>query len=328
MIASFVKSKRKSFIKRDSFIMILFQRVALAADELEGSRAKMARTMGAVLKIHPRTFEGYFCEEREKNLWPILPDILKQYPQISREWLYFGEGPMLKTQSFPLKFTAVNLSGYLVGDLLQNVLDFAKIHNSEIIKNTNIDKITLDALLSSRTKPTFEQLEQLYLKFDINPSYFFDGNENKMWAPSDPLLRVYYILGKLGRDPHKDDLIDIFDADKDEAIEFLKEWVQFRKNKKQRVLPQSWIDRLQEKLNVSYSCISKIEPPFVNIPSTTATAHSATPGAPAPSKFLDLVIQRLREVNASDETIEKAILAVACRNSVEPITHHQAAGNE
>lgn len=308
--------------------MMLFQRVALAADRLEGSRAKMAKTMGGALGIHPRTFEGYFCEEREKNFWPILPDILKKYSTLNREWLYFGEGPMLKTETFPLTLTAVNSDDVLIGDLLQTVLDFAKVQNSEIIQRTTIDSVTLDALLSSRIKPNFEQLEQLYLKFDINPSYFFDGNENKMWIPSDPLLRIFFVLGKLGHEPHKDDLVEIFDASKEEARTFITEWNEFRKKKKQLTLPRAWTERLQKKYNISYSCMSKIDPPFVDVHRQHHTG-SSDEAAPTKDKFLELVIRRLREVNSSDETIEKAILAIACGDDGDrTITHHSAAGNE
>lgn len=36
------------------------------------------------------------CEQRQHNLWPLLPQILEAFPHLSRQWLYFGDGPMLK----------------------------------------------------------------------------------------------------------------------------------------------------------------------------------------------------------------------------------------
>ncbi|WP_279086488.1 hypothetical protein, partial [Bilophila wadsworthia] len=42
------------------------------------------------------TFNGYLSEKRQDNLWPLLPKILVLYPELSRDWLYFGEGQMLK----------------------------------------------------------------------------------------------------------------------------------------------------------------------------------------------------------------------------------------
>lgn len=70
--------------------MQLFKRVKKVASEIAGSEVKMATALG----IHPRTLNGYLKESREDNLWPILPAILQEYPQVSREWLYFDEGEM------------------------------------------------------------------------------------------------------------------------------------------------------------------------------------------------------------------------------------------
>lgn len=49
-----------------------------------------------------RTFQGYLNEKRQDNLWPILPKILETFPRLSRQWLYFGEGPMFIGQDVPL----------------------------------------------------------------------------------------------------------------------------------------------------------------------------------------------------------------------------------
>ncbi|WP_240825614.1 hypothetical protein [Desulfovibrio sp. UIB00] len=48
------------------------------------------------------TFSGYLNEQRQHNLWPLLPQILEAFPRLSRHWLYFGEGPMLIGQGVPL----------------------------------------------------------------------------------------------------------------------------------------------------------------------------------------------------------------------------------
>ena len=71
--------------------MELFERIAKIAREIAGSQARLAEKFN----INPRTFQGYVQANRQDNLWPILQDILTAYPQISREWLYFGEGEML-----------------------------------------------------------------------------------------------------------------------------------------------------------------------------------------------------------------------------------------
>ncbi|MGV7004663.1 hypothetical protein [Desulfovibrio sp. QI0442] len=72
--------------------MKLYQRVKKIAQDLAGSEVKL----GTAMKMNPRTLNGYLKESREHNLWPLLPTILKIFPQVSREWLYFDEGEMLK----------------------------------------------------------------------------------------------------------------------------------------------------------------------------------------------------------------------------------------
>lgn len=308
--------------------MQLFERITRAAELVEGSRAKMAKTMAKVLGINQRTFEGYFSPDREKNLWPILPEILRQYPSLERSWLYFGEGPMLIHHDYPPDLTAENSNGRLTGDLLDAALSFSHIQKEEILNKTTIDELTLDSLLASRIKPTFDHLEQLYLKFGINPSYFFDGNENTMVIPSDPLLRIFYILGKHGFEPHKDDVIEIFDAEKEEATQFIKEWREYRRQGRQRVIPPKWIDKFIEKCKVTYSLIVDLNPPFAEIPRQKYIPVSNTASASKDS-YLEFVIAKLKEVNASDETIEKAIMAIVCRdNNGNDVAHHSAAGNE
>lgn len=69
---------------------MLYKRVAQAAEKLAGDKA----TLGKHLGIEARTFQGYFSDQREHKLWPLLPKILEFYPRLSRQWLYFGEGPM------------------------------------------------------------------------------------------------------------------------------------------------------------------------------------------------------------------------------------------
>lgn len=74
--------------------MKLYQRVRTIAKEVAGSETKLAPLIG----VHQRTFNGYLKESREHNLWPLLPKILEVFPQVSREWLYFSEGEMLKSE--------------------------------------------------------------------------------------------------------------------------------------------------------------------------------------------------------------------------------------
>lgn len=71
--------------------MTLFERVKAIYSNMAISQADFARS----LHLTPATFNGYLKESRQHNLWPLLPQILALYPQINRDWLYFGEGEML-----------------------------------------------------------------------------------------------------------------------------------------------------------------------------------------------------------------------------------------
>lgn len=72
--------------------MKLFERVRLISTQIARSQTALAVALGE----KQATFQGYLNDAREKNLWPLLPKILEVLPTLSREWLYFGEGPMLK----------------------------------------------------------------------------------------------------------------------------------------------------------------------------------------------------------------------------------------
>lgn len=71
--------------------MQLFERVRLLAKEKEKSVSRLA----AKLKLGQTTFNGYLSENRQFHLWELLPKILELYPDVNRDWLYFGEGEML-----------------------------------------------------------------------------------------------------------------------------------------------------------------------------------------------------------------------------------------
>lgn len=74
--------------------MLLFERVRYLYQKISQSQAEFARA----LDLTPATFNGYLKESRQDNLWPLLPKILELFPQISRNWLYFGEGEMIGEQ--------------------------------------------------------------------------------------------------------------------------------------------------------------------------------------------------------------------------------------
>lgn len=72
--------------------MQLFERVRLISAKIARSQSDLAKRLELTLS----TFNGYLNEKRQDNLWPLLPRILDAYPQIRRDWLYFGEGEMTR----------------------------------------------------------------------------------------------------------------------------------------------------------------------------------------------------------------------------------------
>ena len=75
--------------------MELYERVDAVIKYMAQSRSHLAKQ----LKIKQTTFNGYFSNVKQHNLWPSLSRILSLYPTISREWLFFGEGEMLKKET-------------------------------------------------------------------------------------------------------------------------------------------------------------------------------------------------------------------------------------
>ena len=94
--------------------MQLFKRVRALAIEMSGSVARLA----AKIDMPQTTFNGYLNEKRQDNLWPLLPKLLELYPQVNREWLYFGEGEMIiskKSERMTCPDTAITQPLPIVG---------------------------------------------------------------------------------------------------------------------------------------------------------------------------------------------------------------------
>jgi len=75
--------------------MELFERVDAVIRKMAKSRTHLAKQ----LNISQTTFNSWFSPDRQDNLWPVLFGILKIHPYISRDWLFFGEGSMLESES-------------------------------------------------------------------------------------------------------------------------------------------------------------------------------------------------------------------------------------
>jgi hypothetical protein len=74
--------------------MELYERVDAVIRRMTKSRANLAKQ----LNIRQTTFNNWFSPDRQHNLWPVLFKIHGLYPHISRDWLFFGEGEMVKSE--------------------------------------------------------------------------------------------------------------------------------------------------------------------------------------------------------------------------------------
>lgn len=74
--------------------MELFERIEKLALVLAGNKTKLAKILG----IPQGTFTPYFSLESQEKFLRLLPKILDNFPEVSRDWLYFGEGEMVSIE--------------------------------------------------------------------------------------------------------------------------------------------------------------------------------------------------------------------------------------
>lgn len=77
--------------------MELFQRLLQLVELLaENSQSRFAKSVG----LSQQTFNNYLNSEGQQKIRKTLLDtILSVYPQINRNWLYFGEGEMFASEN-------------------------------------------------------------------------------------------------------------------------------------------------------------------------------------------------------------------------------------
>lgn len=128
------------FICKSRFFMQLFERVKMLAKAKE----KSANALAKKLNIAQTTFNGYLKESRQNNLWEILPKILELYPDVSRDWLYFGEGEMLLGEERAKPETIQELKNK-IQELEQELSETNKINRqltAKLLIDGNVEKDT------------------------------------------------------------------------------------------------------------------------------------------------------------------------------------------
>lgn len=73
--------------------MELYERVRLLK-RYTGSIEKLGELMG----LAQQRITSYSNEKSQINFYRHLPKLLEAFPNIRRDWLYFEEGPMLKSE--------------------------------------------------------------------------------------------------------------------------------------------------------------------------------------------------------------------------------------
>ena len=77
---------------------MLCDRVLKVLTNLCITKSKCAQELG----ITHKTLSGYLKPEGQHNLWQYLPTFLEWDSRLSRQWLYFGEGPMFIGLGVPI----------------------------------------------------------------------------------------------------------------------------------------------------------------------------------------------------------------------------------
>lgn len=126
--------------------MLLFQRVKILAQEKAGSVSALGKQLGKSQQV----FNGYLNESRQNNLWPLLPQILELYPDVSRDWLFFGEGEMLAGSDSPKRQELAEENAALRADLelAREKLDAIEKDLREALKQNSrlINRFLLDGV--------------------------------------------------------------------------------------------------------------------------------------------------------------------------------------
>ena len=128
--------------------MELFERVKFIAKQLAGSETKLA----AILGLPQRKFNGYLNQISQRNLWEYLPLVLDEYPSLSRDWLYFGEGEPFADSSSPVSAPGLlsareEASPYQRGGLSMSALDL--LARLEALERTTAELAQKNAALEA-----------------------------------------------------------------------------------------------------------------------------------------------------------------------------------
>lgn len=99
---------------------------------------------------------GYVAAMRKGFGMEKLNNVLKQFPEINREWLLFGEGEMLKSQTTTHSILGNNISNVQNGDNINSNAAVSELVNQLRVKDTQISK-TQEQISKSQEQITKSQ---------------------------------------------------------------------------------------------------------------------------------------------------------------------------
>lgn len=212
---------------------------------------------------------------------------------VSLDWLVLGRGAASLEAVEPL--SATNHYKQYIGEILNEAFGLLRIDCEGAARRTGIDKDTITALLESRLKPNFDQLEAMYRELGINPIGLF--GETSYWRVifRDQLLLVLAAVGYAGREPTDLLLQEIFSIELDEARAFLVKWHDARGNGQNCFLPQDWIENLTREYSLEPGWFVRGDSRIACRKNSKAESDSVeVPNAKADSELMRLMRENLR----------------------------------
>jgi predicted DNA-binding protein (UPF0251 family) len=207
-------------------LMELYQRIIDIIGHVEKNQITFAEKIG----VNHRTFQGYLTQARQDNLWPLLPQILKKYPDILRDWLYFGEGEKLKK---PRTFR--NVEDKLVGDLLHDIIKAElRLSFEDFAKSIGMSKEAFQELLDSRRAPTWNEMVAMHTIHGISIHFLmtFEGDDIISRDSATRALRAVKTIPNampMRGEINAMNLIFLFNASAKEARDFSDKYNEYSK---------------------------------------------------------------------------------------------------
>lgn len=149
---------------------MLFERVRDVAARVAGSQTSLAERLG----LSQSRFQGYLNPKREDHLWPLLPRILEEFPQVSRGWLYFGEGEMLTGggRQDPVEPAEASLD---IAERLRLFADRIGLSGAKLAESAGITRQAWSGYVNRGSEPSLAVLAKWIAEYKLNVNWLLTG---------------------------------------------------------------------------------------------------------------------------------------------------------